>query len=55
MRAAELTVSARRWQRDGALRRTVWNWLLTVAWLAGVDPARLVRYYRPWRGTVEQP
>ena len=55
VRAAELTVSARRWQRDGAVRRTVWNWLLTVAWLAGVDPARLVRYYRPWGGTVEQP
>jgi rSAM/selenodomain-associated transferase 2 len=43
--AAVLTISARRWRRDGVLRRTLLNWCLTAAWLAGVDPARLARYY----------
>jgi rSAM/selenodomain-associated transferase 2 len=42
---AELTISPRRWKGEGALRRTLWNWILTFAWKAGVDPARLVRHY----------
>lgn len=49
---AELVLSPRRWQRDGPVRRSVMNWLLTVAWWAGVDPRRLVRYYEPHSGTA---
>lgn len=44
--AAELVVSARRWEREGRLRRTLSNWLLTGLWMAGVDPDRLARRYR---------
>lgn len=40
-------VSARRWRAEGALRRTLVNWLMTGAWALGVAPERLVRYYRP--------
>lgn len=43
--AAELVISARRWEREGILRRSLKNQLLTLAWRLGVDPARLVRYY----------
>ena len=44
---ARFTLSARRWEREGPVRRTVKNWALTLAWRAGVDPARLARYYLP--------
>ena len=43
---AELRISARRWEATGILRQTVLNRCLTLAYLAGVEPARLVRYYR---------
>ena len=43
--SAELVISARRWQREGILRRTLKNKLLTLAFRSGIDPARLVRYY----------
>jgi hypothetical protein len=49
---AELGVSPRRWEREGRLRRTFSNWLLTGLWLAGADPGRLARRYRPQRGEV---
>ncbi|GAC1476930.1 MAG: TIGR04283 family arsenosugar biosynthesis glycosyltransferase [Gemmatimonadaceae bacterium] len=39
-------VSPRRWERDGVLRRTLTNWALLVAYLAGIPPARLERWYR---------
>ncbi len=55
VRGAVLHVSARRWLADGALRRTFGNWVLTLAFAAGVDPARLVRYYRPHAAAVEPP
>lgn len=42
---AEILVSARRWQGEGALRTTIRNWMLTRAWNWGVAPERLVRYY----------
>lgn len=48
-RAAEVRCSARRWEREGRLRRTVKNWGLTLLWAAGVDPERLARYYAPYR------
>ena len=45
--AAELGCSPRRWELEGRLRRTIKNWFLTVLWAAGVDPARLARFYPP--------
>jgi len=42
---ARVRISARRWRAEGRVRATVRNWALGAAWLAGVDPARLVRYY----------
>jgi rSAM/selenodomain-associated transferase 2 len=45
--AAELGCSPRRWEREGRVRRTVKNWVLTALWAAGVDPARLARFYPP--------
>jgi rSAM/selenodomain-associated transferase 2 len=44
---AEVACSPRRWEREGRVRRTVKNWVLTVLWAAGVDPARLARFYPP--------
>lgn len=45
--SAELAVSPRRWQREGALRATLRNWMLTSAYFAGANPAALARWYRP--------
>lgn len=39
-------VSPRRWERDGWLRRTLWNRQLAIAYMLGVPPARLARRYR---------
>lgn len=44
---AFLTVSSRRWEREGPLRRTIKNWCLTLAWAVGVAPERLARFYPP--------
>src|SRR5213079_2650904 len=41
-----MTVSERRWQRDGLLRRTLRNRTLALAYLLGIDPATLERWYR---------
>jgi rSAM/selenodomain-associated transferase 2 len=41
-----ITVSARRWQRDGVLRRTLGNWGLLARYLAGASPEELAREYR---------
>jgi len=43
----EIRVSPRRWQREGALRRTLLNWLLVTRYLLGADPAVLARQYAP--------
>lgn len=48
--AEHVEVSPRRWQRDGVLRRMLRNWALASAYLAGVSPERLVRWYRPYSG-----
>lgn len=48
---ARLCVSARRWECEGRWRRTLTNWALTAAYLAGVPSRRLVRYY-PARGAT---
>lgn len=45
--AASVRVSPRRWEREGVLRATARNWMLTVAWMLGVAPERLARHYRP--------
>ena len=34
-------------EREGRLRCTVKNWVLTALWAAGADPARLARFYPP--------
>lgn len=44
---AGLGISARRWEREGALRCTLRNWMLSLAFLAGTDPERLARRYEP--------
>ncbi|MGH8325420.1 MAG: TIGR04283 family arsenosugar biosynthesis glycosyltransferase [Steroidobacteraceae bacterium] len=40
-----ITVSARRWDRDGFLRRTLQNRLLAVGYALGIAPSRLARWY----------
>ncbi len=50
-----LEVSARRWEREGVLARTLVNWALTLAWFAGVEPARLARYYPAERSVSREP
>jgi rSAM/selenodomain-associated transferase 2 len=44
---AAVRVSARRWERDGVLRRTWSNWRLVAAYFLGVPPHRLALRYRP--------
>jgi len=51
---AEACVSSRRWAREGPLRRTVKNWILTGAYTLGVAPERLARYYRPHPHAAEK-
>lgn len=41
-----ITVSPRRWERDGRVRRTLGNWRLLLRFLAGADPETLARDYR---------
>jgi hypothetical protein len=50
-----MTVSERRWQRDGLLRRTVRNRILALAYLLGIDPGRLERWYRAARAREARP
>ncbi len=40
-----ITVSPRRWDRDGYFRRTLANRMLALAFLCGASPARLARWY----------
>jgi rSAM/selenodomain-associated transferase 2 len=47
--AAGVRCSPRRWEREGRLACTLKNWVLTTLWAAGVDPARLARFYPPGR------
>ncbi len=44
---APLLVSARRWQREGPVRTWLRNIVLVSAYLAGMSPERLARWYRP--------
>ncbi len=40
-----VTVSARRWDREGLLYATLRNWTLAALFYLGVEPARLRRWY----------
>jgi len=44
---AELVISARRWERDGRVRRTLANRALTALYFLGVPARLLARAYRP--------
>jgi len=44
---SRLLVSPRRWVREGPYRTWARNSLLVTAYLAGVSPQRLARWYRP--------
>ena len=50
-----ITVSERRWRRDGLLLRTVRNRILALAYAAGVDEATLARWYRASRARQSRP
>ncbi|MGH8320285.1 MAG: glycosyltransferase [Steroidobacteraceae bacterium] len=41
-----ITVSPRRWEREGFLRRTLHNRLLAAGYLLGMTPTRLAKWYR---------
>ena len=45
MLSGPIFVSARRWEKKGALRQTLRNWALLTAHRLGVSPDRLARYY----------
>jgi hypothetical protein len=47
--ALPMTVCERRWQRDGLLRRTLRNRTLALAFVLGIDPVTLERWYRASR------
>lgn len=47
--ALPMTVSERRWQRDGLLRRTIRNRTLALGFALGIDPVTLERWYRASR------
>ena len=38
--------SARRWEKDGIIKRTLHNWLLVALYFAGVKPQRLTKFYK---------
>ncbi len=43
--------SARRWEREGAVRCTLRNWALLALWSLGVPARRLARFYGPASGS----
>jgi rSAM/selenodomain-associated transferase 2 len=43
--ALAITTSARRWERDGWMRRSLSNVTLLILYQLGVPPARLARWY----------
>lgn len=50
-----LHVSARRWQKHGAIRQTIRNWFLLTAEHLGVHPNRLADLYVPHINPVKSP
>ena len=52
---APIGVSPRRWERDGWLRRSLENRCLATAFMLGVSPERLARWYqRPARAELSE-
>ena len=51
---ARIGVSPRRWERDGWIRRTLGNRLLSIGYMLGLSPDTLARYYR-YTAPREQP
>ncbi len=47
-----VVTSARRFAEVGALRQQLRNWALWGAWLIGVEPARVARFYPPHKETT---
>ncbi len=43
---AKVMTSPRRWEREGVLYATLRNWMLQLAYMAGVAPEKLARWYR---------
>ena len=50
-----VSVSARRWERDGWMRRTVSNLWILLLYVAGRSPDRLAASYPAWRGPGRPP
>lgn len=50
-----LHVSARRWQKHGAIRQTLRNWFLLMAEHLGVHPDRLADLYVPHGNPITHP
>ena len=44
--ADRVRASTRRWDKEGILYTTLRNWVLLGAYLAGVSPEKLIKYYR---------
>ncbi len=42
----KIHISPRRWEKNGIVRTTLINWLITTLYFLGVSPSRLVRLYR---------
>jgi rSAM/selenodomain-associated transferase 2 len=45
--------SARRWEQEGILYTTVRNWFLLSAYILGVAPEKLAKYYKEARGVAK--
>ena len=44
--SSKAITSARRWQVEGVVYRTLRNWVLITLYLLGVSPGQLARFYR---------
>jgi rSAM/selenodomain-associated transferase 2 len=47
--------SARRWEQEGIVYTTLRNWLLLSAYILGMAPDKLAKYYKPARGIAKNP
>jgi rSAM/selenodomain-associated transferase 2 len=50
--SSAVLTSARRWKRIGVWKTTLINWVVVVAYLLGVSPGRIARWYRRERGLL---
>jgi len=42
----KIITSARRWENEGILRCTIRNWMLITLYTIGINPEKLIRFYR---------